>query len=152
MNFRDRAHRAFVAGVVVTTAHAVDDSFLQPQPGTAAGDHLSAGLIAVAAAALSLWAFPRVRPGLGALIALVWSEIALVSGAEALYYAQHGGLSGDDYSGLIAPGAEKLWAGTVVIHPDAKTGAHHHGPVESVIYVVSGRARMRWGERLEFTA
>src|SRR4051794_21324994 len=49
-------------------------------------------------------------------------------------------------------GAEKLWAGTVVIEPDAKTGAHHHGPVESVIYVVSGSARMRWGERLEFVA
>jgi uncharacterized RmlC-like cupin family protein len=49
-------------------------------------------------------------------------------------------------------GAEKLWAGTVVIHPGAKTGAHHHGPVESVIYVVSGRARMRWGEQLEFLA
>ena len=49
-------------------------------------------------------------------------------------------------------GAEKLWAGTVVIHPGAKTGAHHHGDLESVIYVVSGRARMKWGERLEFTA
>ena len=49
-------------------------------------------------------------------------------------------------------GAEKLWAGTVVIHPKAKTGAHHHGPVESVIYVVKGRARMKWGDRLEFTA
>ena len=49
-------------------------------------------------------------------------------------------------------GAEKLWAGTVVIHPKAKTGAHHHGPVESVIYVVSGKARMRWGEQLEFVA
>ena len=49
-------------------------------------------------------------------------------------------------------GAEKLWAGTVEIHPDAKTGAHHHGALESVIYVVSGRARMRWGERLEYTA
>ena len=49
-------------------------------------------------------------------------------------------------------GAEKLWAGTVVIHPKAKTGAHHHGPVESVIYVVSGRARMRWGDHLEYVA
>ena len=49
-------------------------------------------------------------------------------------------------------GAEKLWAGTVIIHPKAKTGAHHHGPVESVIYVVSGRARMRWGDKLEFVA
>lgn len=49
-------------------------------------------------------------------------------------------------------GAEKLWAGTVTIHPKARTGAHHHGPVESVIYIVSGRARMKWGDRLEFTA
>lgn len=49
-------------------------------------------------------------------------------------------------------GAEKLWAGTVVIHPDAKTGPHHHGELESVIYVIRGRARMRWGERLEYTA
>ena len=49
-------------------------------------------------------------------------------------------------------GASKLWAGTVTIHPNAKTGAHHHGEVESVIYVVSGKARMRWGERLEYTA
>ncbi|MGQ0631671.1 MAG: cupin domain-containing protein [Sporichthyaceae bacterium] len=49
-------------------------------------------------------------------------------------------------------GAQKLWAGTVTIHPGAKTGAHHHGELESVIYVVSGLARMRWGQRLEFTA
>lgn len=49
-------------------------------------------------------------------------------------------------------GANKLWAGTVTIQPNAKTGAHHHGELESVIYVVSGRARMRWGEQLEFFA
>jgi uncharacterized RmlC-like cupin family protein len=49
-------------------------------------------------------------------------------------------------------GAQKLWAGTVTIKPDAKTGAHHHGHLESIIYVVRGKARMRWGERLQFTA
>ena len=49
-------------------------------------------------------------------------------------------------------GANKLWAGTVTIEPDAKTGPHHHGALESVIYVVAGRARMRWGEQLEFVA
>ena len=49
-------------------------------------------------------------------------------------------------------GAQKIWAGTVAIYPNAKTGAHHHGALESVIYVVKGRARMRWGENLEFTA
>ena len=49
-------------------------------------------------------------------------------------------------------GANKLWAGSVEIHPNAKTGPHHHGELESIIYIVSGRARMRWGERLEFVA
>ena len=49
-------------------------------------------------------------------------------------------------------GAQKLWAGTVSIQANAKTGAHHHGALESVIYVVRGRARMRWGERLEYVA
>ena len=47
---------------------------------------------------------------------------------------------------------DQLWAGTVVIEPRARTGAHHHGEVESVIYVVSGLARMRWGDRLEYVA
>src|SRR5882672_6241317 len=49
-------------------------------------------------------------------------------------------------------GASKLWAGTVTIDPNAKTGAHHHGDLESVIYVVSGVARLRWGDRLEYVA
>jgi uncharacterized RmlC-like cupin family protein len=49
-------------------------------------------------------------------------------------------------------GAQKLWAGTVTIHANAKTGAHHHGHLESIIYVLKGKARMRWGERLEFVA
>jgi uncharacterized RmlC-like cupin family protein len=49
-------------------------------------------------------------------------------------------------------GAMKLWAGTVVVNPDAKTGPHHHGELETVLYIVRGRARMRWGERLEFSA
>ena len=44
-------------------------------------------------------------------------------------------------------GAQKLWAGTVHIHAGAKTGAHHHGALESVIYVVRGKARMRWAAR-----
>ena len=53
---------------------------------------------------------------------------------------------------LARAGAQKLWAGTVSIHPNAKTGAHHHGALESVIYVLRGKARMRWGDNLEFVA
>src|ERR1700681_3298629 len=47
-------------------------------------------------------------------------------------------------------GAQKLWAGTVIVQPGAKTGPHHHGELETVIYVVSGRARFRWGDNLDF--
>ena len=53
---------------------------------------------------------------------------------------------------LARVGAQKLWAGTVKIHANAKTGAHHHGALESVIFVLRGRARMRWGNNLEYTA
>src|ERR1700683_3428320 len=49
-------------------------------------------------------------------------------------------------------GAQKIWAGTVSIFANAKTGAHHHGALESVIFVVRGRARMRWGDHLEYVA
>jgi uncharacterized RmlC-like cupin family protein len=47
-------------------------------------------------------------------------------------------------------GAKKLWAGTVVVDPNVKTGAHHHGELETVLYIVRGHARFRWGENLEF--
>jgi uncharacterized RmlC-like cupin family protein len=48
-------------------------------------------------------------------------------------------------------GAEKLWAGSMVVQPDAKTGPHHHGELETVLYVVKGRVRMRWGDHLELS-
>jgi uncharacterized RmlC-like cupin family protein len=48
-------------------------------------------------------------------------------------------------------GATKLWAGTVIVNPNAKTGPHHHGELETVLYIVRGRARMRWGDHLEFS-
>ena len=51
-----------------------------------------------------------------------------------------------------ATGATRIWAGTVTVQPNASTGPHHHGELESVIYVVRGSARMRWGDSLEFVA
>ncbi len=49
-------------------------------------------------------------------------------------------------------GAKKLWAGTVNILPKAKTGAHHHGHLESILYIIKGKARMRWGNNLEYVS
>lgn len=66
--------------------------------------------------------------------------------------AQTPGMSRAAAINFAKAGANKLWAGTVSVQPNAKTGAHHHGHLESIIYVVKGKARMRWGDRLEFMA
>jgi len=66
--------------------------------------------------------------------------------------AQTPGMSRAAAVNFARVGAQKIWAGTVNIQAGAKTGAHHHGALESVIYVVRGRARMRWGESLQYTA
>jgi uncharacterized RmlC-like cupin family protein len=47
-------------------------------------------------------------------------------------------------------GSSHLWAGTNRIEAGAATGPHHHGALESIIYVVRGEALMRWGNRLEW--
>ncbi|MGZ6368533.1 MAG: cupin domain-containing protein, partial [Ktedonobacteraceae bacterium] len=47
-------------------------------------------------------------------------------------------------------GAQGLWAGVTIVAPNVASGVHHHGETETVIYVVSGRAKIRWGDRMEF--
>ena len=47
-------------------------------------------------------------------------------------------------------GSQGLWAGITVVAPKTASGVHHHGEVETVIYVVSGQGQMRWGDKLEF--
>lgn len=49
-------------------------------------------------------------------------------------------------------GASRLWAGTVVVEPAARSGAHHHGELETVLYIVRGQAKFRWGDHLEYVA
>jgi uncharacterized RmlC-like cupin family protein len=46
-------------------------------------------------------------------------------------------------------GSEALWAGVTLAEPDMASSVHHHGPLETVVYVLSGRSRVRWGSRLE---
>ena len=38
-----------------------------------------------------------------------------------------------------------LWAGIFVVEPSAKTGIHHHGEQDTVVYVLEGEAFVRWG-------
>src|SRR3954471_16444190 len=93
--------------------HIADDSFFQPQPGTSPGDHLVSGLVPLAVLAVVAWRLPRMRAGARAAVLLLLVPLAIALGAEALYYWRETGLSGDDYSGLLAlPSALALLAVT----------------------------------------
>jgi uncharacterized RmlC-like cupin family protein len=46
-------------------------------------------------------------------------------------------------------GSEALWAGVMLAEPDTASSVHHHGPLETVVYVLSGLSKVRWGSRLE---
>lgn len=96
----------------IAALHVVDDNFLQPQPGTSAGDHLAGGLVQAGLLVLFAWAYPRLRPGLrGALAIFVGLFIAIMGIGEAGYYTRENGPSGDDYTGLLAIPAGVLLVG-----------------------------------------
>ena len=46
-------------------------------------------------------------------------------------------------------GSERLWAGVMIAEPGVASAVHHHGDQETVVFVLSGRSKVRWGSRLE---
>jgi uncharacterized RmlC-like cupin family protein len=63
--------------------------------------------------------------------------------------AQTPGMLRAEGCGGTTVGAQHIWVGHVTVDEGVRSGAHHHGEVESVIYVVSGHARFRFGDNLE---
>jgi uncharacterized RmlC-like cupin family protein len=45
-----------------------------------------------------------------------------------------------------------LWGGTFLVEPGARTGIHHHGEQETIVYALEGDALVRWGEQGESEA
>jgi uncharacterized protein len=111
-----RESTVFRLAIVVLAIHVVDDNFLQPQPGTSAGDHLVSGLVPLAVLGLAAWAFPRL-PGLwrGAL-ALVFGVLGIAVAIEGVQYTSKVGASGDDFTGLLC-----IPAGVVLLGVSAVT-------------------------------
>jgi dienelactone hydrolase len=97
--------RLQLAAAAVIAAHVVDDSFVQPQPGTSAADHLVSGLVPLLALGAAAAAAMRFRRGMAAAIALVVGVFGIAAGVEAVHYTRASGLSGDDYTGFLALGA-----------------------------------------------
>jgi uncharacterized RmlC-like cupin family protein len=63
--------------------------------------------------------------------------------------AQTAGMQREAGVAASTVGAERIWVGHVTMAPGMTSGVHHHGPVESGIYIIAGRARFRFGEKLE---
>ena len=47
-------------------------------------------------------------------------------------------------------GSQGIWGGITIVSPNTASGIHHHGAIETIIYVVSGHGKMRWGNNMEF--
>jgi dienelactone hydrolase len=119
------------AGVVraasaVVALHVADDSFLQPNPGTAAADHLFGGLVPLALLAGAAVLYGRVRAGAQATIALVLGFLGVLFGTEAVHYTREVGPSGDDFTGLLSipAGLVLVGVGVVKLWKSRKTTDH----------------------------
>jgi hypothetical protein len=107
----------------VVGLHVVDDNFLQPNPGTSAGDHLVSGLVLLAALVAASVFYGRLRAGGRATTALLIGFFGVLAGTEAVHYTKAEGPSGDDYTGLLSipAGLLLLSLGAVTLWKSRKT-------------------------------
>jgi hypothetical protein len=119
----------YIGAVAVISLHVVDDSFLQPEPGTSAADHLFSGLVPVALLAAAAATYGRVRPGATAAWALLAGFFGVLAATEAAYYSSKVGPSGDDFTGflsaaggfaLLVVGVRMLWRTRVADRPSRR--------------------------------
>ena len=101
----------FPAALALVALHVIDDNFFQPQPGTAAADHLVSGLVPLGLLGLAAWAYPRLSGGRRGALALLAGPLALATGIEAFHYTREVGPSGDDFTGLATLAAGLLLTG-----------------------------------------
>ena len=108
------AFGVFAAATAVAALHALDDAVLHRQPGVDAGQHWLAALIALAAAAAAVFAFPRARPSLRALMAFTLGGLAAVNGAMHVQHIRADGPAHSDITGVLAFAAGLVLAGLAV--------------------------------------
>ena len=101
----------FLIGVALIAAHVLDDNYVQPQPGMSPGDHVVSGLVPLALLGLAAWAYPRLRGGRRAALALVAGLLGIAAGIEGFHYAREVGPSGDDFTSLLCLPAGVLLLG-----------------------------------------
>src|ERR1051325_8551870 len=94
----------FSAAIAVLSLHATVDSFIAPEPGTGAGDHLLRGGATLAVLIAAAFLYARLPAGGRAASAAVLGALALEGALLAISDARAVGARGEDWTGfLLAP-------------------------------------------------
>ena len=91
-----------LVSIALVGLHVLDDNFVQPEPGMTAVDHLTGGATLLALIAAAAWAYPRVRAGARAAIALLAGFFGVLAATEAVYYTVADAPSEDDFTGFLS--------------------------------------------------
>ncbi len=126
----------FWGATVVALLHALDDAFLNRQPGVPASQHALAAVISLAVGLAAIVAFPRLRAGFRAGISLVFGVFAIVNGALHAKHISVDGAAASDYTGVLV-----LAAGVVLVLLGVAIPFVHRGEGEA------SRGR-RWAYRV----
>jgi hypothetical protein len=89
-------------GTGLVGLHIVDDTLLQPEPGTSAAEHLVGCLVPLTALLIAALGYRRLGPRGRALLTLALGVLGIIVGTEGWYYAVTVGPARDDYTGLAA--------------------------------------------------
>jgi hypothetical protein len=115
--------------------HALDDAFVNRQPGVPLGQHALAAAIAVVGGGAAFIGFPLLRPGLRAGVALAFGVLAAINGAMHAVHIVKDGPAHSDLTGVLA-----LAAGVVLIAVGLWIPWRHRGKGAQT-------ARRRWINR-----
>ena len=91
-----REYRLFLLATGLVGLHIADDNYLQPEPGTSAGDHLASGLVPLGILAAVAYLYPRLRAGARAYTSMTLGALAVIVGVPGIYNIAKGVGSGDD--------------------------------------------------------
>lgn len=129
-------HRAFTGAVAMGMIHAFDDAVVNRQPGVPMGQHLAALAVVGGAAALAVWWFPRLRPGLRSGAALAAGILTAANGAMHVLQVVRAEMQGSDLTGLLAFLSGLVLIGLGAFIPFRHRGERSTSPVR------------RWGRRV----
>jgi alpha-beta hydrolase superfamily lysophospholipase len=98
-----REATGFRLALAVIAVAVLDDAFLHPEPATPLAQRAVSGLAPLAVAVTLAWAYPRLRAGARAAVALVCGVPAVVAGiADGARHVAVDRVAGDDLTAILA--------------------------------------------------